>query len=90
MLLTDDQIKRGTHCSVRALKAAINAYIDARKHKPEAVSINQVHDILASIQRFCQWTAVQKGCARNFRIKTLGGHLANADSLYQPAPRPRS
>ena len=62
-LLTDDQIRRGTHRSVRELEAAIAAYIDAR-NAYQAFPMDQfADDILASIQRFCQRTvAVQAQC----------------------------
>jgi transposase len=63
-LLTDDQIRRGTHRSVRELEAAINAYIDARNANPKPFRwTKSADDILASIQRFCQRTVtVQKQC----------------------------
>jgi len=63
-LLTDDQIRRGTHRSVRELEAAINAYIDARNAAPKPFRwTKSADDILASIQRFCQRTvAVQQRC----------------------------
>ncbi len=64
-LLTDDQIRRGAHRSVRELEAAISAYIDARNAEPKPFRwTKSADDILASIQRFCQRTNdVQKKCA---------------------------
>ena len=64
-MLTDDQIRRGSHRSTRELEAAISAYIDARNADPKPFRwVKSADDILASIQRFCQRTiAVQKQCA---------------------------
>lgn len=63
-LLTGDQIRRGTHRSVRELGAAINAYIEARNTDPKPFRWTKSADnILASIQRFCQRSvAVQQRC----------------------------
>lgn len=63
-LLTDDQIRRGTHRSVKELEMAIKAYIDARNADPKPFRwTKSADDILASIQRFCQRTvAVQQSC----------------------------
>jgi transposase len=63
-LLTDDQIRRGTHRSVRELETAINAYIDVRNADSKPFRwTKSADDILASIQRFCQRTvAVQQKC----------------------------
>jgi transposase len=64
-LLTDDQIRRGAHRSVRELEAAISAYIDARNADPKPFRwTKSADDILASIQRFCPRTNdVQRKCA---------------------------
>ena len=64
-LLTDDQIRRGTHRSVRELEAAITAYIETRNADPKPFRwVKSADDILAAIQRFCQRTvAVQDQCA---------------------------
>jgi hypothetical protein len=64
-LLTDNQIRRGAHRSVRELEAAITAYIDGRNADPKPFRwVKSADDILASIQRFCQRTkAVQDQCA---------------------------
>jgi transposase len=58
-LLTDQQIKRGTHRSTAALEAAIAAYIDARNADPKPFRWTKTaDDILASIERFCHPTIV--------------------------------
>jgi transposase len=64
-LLTDDQIRRGTHHSVRELEAAIASYIDARNADPKPFRwVKSADDILAAVQRFCQRTSdVQSQCA---------------------------
>jgi transposase len=64
-LLTDDQIRRGTHRSVRELEADITAYVDARNADPKPFRwVKSADDILAAVQRFCQRTAsVQDQCA---------------------------
>lgn len=64
-LLTDDQIRRSAHRSVRELEAAITAYIEARNADPKPFRwIKSADDILAAVQRFCQRTiAVQDQCA---------------------------
>ncbi len=63
-LLTDDQIRRGAHRSVRELEVAIGAYIDARNADPKPFRwTKSANDILASVQRFCQRTVtVQQRC----------------------------
>ena len=64
-LLTDQQIRRGTHRSVRELEAAITAYIEQRNADPKPFRwVRSADDILAAVQRFCQRTvAVQDQCA---------------------------
>ncbi len=64
-LLTDEQIRRGTHRSVRELEAAITSYIQTRNDDPKPFRwVKTADDILAAIQRFCQrTTAVQGQCA---------------------------
>jgi transposase len=64
-LLTDDQIRRGAHRSVRELEAAIDSYIDARNADPKPFRwVKSADDILAAVQRFCQRTSdVQSQCA---------------------------
>jgi transposase len=63
-LLTEQQIKRGAHRSVKELEAAIAAYIDARNADPKPFRWTKTaEDILASIERFCRRTvAVQAQC----------------------------
>ena len=56
-LLSEKQIKRGTHCSTAELKAAIDAYIRVRNANPAPFrSTKSADDILASIARFCHRT----------------------------------
>jgi len=63
-LLTEQQIKRGAHRSIKELEAAIAAYIDARNADPKPFRWTKTaDDILASIERFCRRTvAVQAQC----------------------------
>ena len=63
-LLTEQQIKRGAHRSIKQLEAAIAAYIDARNADPKPFRWTKTaDDILASIERFCRRTlAVQAQC----------------------------
>ncbi len=60
--LTDKQIRRGTHRSVRALEAAIREYLEVNNTAPKPfVWTKTADEILASIARFAQRTlAVQK------------------------------
>ncbi len=64
-LLTDEQIRRGAHRSVRELEAAITAYIEARNANPKPFRwVRSADNILAAVERFCQRTiAVQNQCA---------------------------
>jgi len=56
-LLSDQQIKRGAHRSVRELIDAIEAYIKTCNNDPKPFRWTKTaDDILASIQRFCQRT----------------------------------
>jgi hypothetical protein len=53
-LLSEKQIKRGVHRSTVELKAAIDAYIEARNADPKPFRwTKSADDILASIDRFC-------------------------------------
>lgn len=53
--ITDKQIKRGTHQSVRELRDDIMAYIKRRNQDPKPFKwIRSADDILASIKRFCE------------------------------------
>ena len=63
-LLTEQQIKRGAHRSIKQLEAAIAAYVDARNADPKPFRWTKTaDDILASIERFCRRTvAVQAQC----------------------------
>lgn len=64
-LLTDQQIRRGAHRSVRELEAAIGAYIAQRNADPKPFRwVRSADDILAAVERFCQRTVtVQDQCA---------------------------
>ncbi|EGO96868.1 IS630 family transposase [Acidiphilium sp. PM] len=56
-MLTDDQIRRGAHRSVRELEAAITTYIDAHNADPKPFRwVKSADEILAAVQRFCQRT----------------------------------
>ena len=63
-LLTEQQIKRGAHRSIKELEAAIAAYVDARNADPKPFRWTKTaDDILVSIERFCRRTvAVQAQC----------------------------
>ena len=55
--LTNKQIRRGSHRSVRELKAAIQDFLDQRNEEPKPYVWNKTADqILASITRFAQRT----------------------------------
>ena len=57
-LLTERQLRRGVHSSVRALKAAIQQYITVtNKHPKPFVWTKTADEILASVARFCQRTS---------------------------------
>jgi transposase len=56
-LITDKQIKRGAHVSVKALITDIEVYIDRHNAKPQPLRwTKSANDILASIDRFCRRT----------------------------------
>ena len=58
-LLTDRQIRRGIHRSVKALHAAINAYIEQHNAEPKPFRwTKSADDILASIERFCTYNTL--------------------------------
>ncbi|ULA70046.1 MAG: transposase [Nitrospira sp.] len=57
-LLTERQLRRGVHPSVRALKAAIRQYITLTNTHPKPFTWTKTADeILASVARFCQRTS---------------------------------
>jgi transposase len=57
-LLTEKQIRRGTHCSTRRLEAAILAYIALSNTAPTPfVWTKTADEILASVPRSCQRTS---------------------------------
>lgn len=52
--ITDKQIKRGTHRSVRALRKAITDYIERRNEHPKPFKwVRTADQILASVKRYC-------------------------------------
>jgi transposase len=54
-LLTQKQLRRGVHCSTRALEAAILQYIALSNTSPRPfVWIKTADEILASVERFCR------------------------------------
>jgi transposase len=56
-LLTERQIKRGAHRSVRALEGAIKEFLDAHNEDPKPfIWTKTADDILASVARFAQRT----------------------------------
>lgn len=56
-LLTERQIRRGSHRSVRELEKAIHEFIDAHNEEPKPfVWLKSADEILASIARFAQRT----------------------------------
>jgi transposase len=59
-LLSEQQIKRGTHRSTAELERAINAYIKTRNADPKPFRwTKSADDILASVERFCRRTISQ-------------------------------
>ena len=55
--LTTKQLRRGSHCSVRALESAIQEFIDLTNDEPKPfVWTKSADEILASIARFAQRT----------------------------------
>jgi len=56
-LLTDKQIRRGVHRSTQQLENDIRTFIDAHNADPKPFRwTKSADDILAAIQRFCQYT----------------------------------
>ena len=56
-LLSEKQIKRGAHRSVKALIKDIESFIDAHNANPKPLRwTKSANDILASIERFCRRT----------------------------------
>ncbi len=57
-LLTERQLRRGVHPTVRALKAAIRQYLTGTNQQPKPFKWTKTaDDILASVARFCQRTS---------------------------------
>lgn len=73
--LTERQIRRGSHRSVRALKRAITEYIDANNADPKPfVWVKTADDILASIARFASRTLAAHGPSSLINEITDTGH----------------
>jgi hypothetical protein len=57
-LLSQKQLKRGTHRSTLALQTAIRKFLDMHNQQPEPFCWTKTaEDILASLARFCQRTS---------------------------------
>ncbi|HKA10976.1 MAG TPA: IS630 family transposase, partial [Candidatus Dormibacteraeota bacterium] len=58
-ILTEKQIRRGTHRSTRELEDALRLFVAIHNENPKPfVWIKTADQILASIARFCQRTSV--------------------------------
>lgn len=63
--ITDRQIRRGTHCSVKELETAIANYIDARNKDPKPFTWTRTaNEILTSVKRYCE-RLTPKTCGAN-------------------------
>jgi transposase len=72
--LTNKQLRRGVHRSVRELEAAIQEFIDAHHEDPKPfVWTKTADEILASIARFAQRTSAV-GAAQLISRTTVTGH----------------
>lgn len=59
-ILTNKQIKRGSHHSVRELEAAIREFLDAHNDAPKPFKwIKTADEILAKVARFCAETVAK-------------------------------
>lgn len=55
--LTEEALRRGSHCSIRELQTAIYTFIEVSNEEPKPfVWTKSADDILASVARFCQRT----------------------------------
>src|SRR5690348_10920330 len=73
-LLTERQLRRGVHCSIDALHAAIDDFILGHNADPKPFRwTKSADDILASIERFCLYNAPAEPEfeATNFWFRTL-------------------
>jgi transposase len=58
--LTDEALRRGSHCSTRELEMAIVHYINASNDEPKPfVWTKTADEILASVARFCARTLAE-------------------------------
>ena len=73
--LTNKQLRRGVHRSVRELEAAIREFIDAHHEHPKPfVWTKTADEILASIARFAQRTSDAHAAQRLMSRTTETGH----------------
>jgi transposase len=71
--LTNKQLRRGVHRSVRELEAAIQAFIDAHHEDPKPfVWTKTANEILASIARFAQRTSATQAAQLISRTTETG------------------
>jgi transposase len=69
--LTDQQLRRGSHRSVRELRTAIEAFVEANNHSPQPfVWVKTADEILRNIARFAQRTLTAHG----MRASSDSGH----------------
>ena len=53
--MTDKQIKRGVHTSVKALESDIRTFIEVHNENPKPYKwVKSADQILASVKRFCE------------------------------------
>jgi transposase len=61
-ILTNKQLKRGSHHSVRQLEAAIREFLDAHNNDPKPFRwVKTADEILAKVARFCRETVETSG-----------------------------
>jgi len=73
--LTNKQIKRGVHRSIRELQIAIKSYIDTVNANPKPFKwTKSANDILASIERFCLATLKTAGKQAQIARTSESGH----------------
>lgn len=74
-LLTDRQIKRGTHRCVSVLERAIYDFVDVHNDDPQPFKwVKSADEILDKIKRFCQQTLRAQRCDRVMKRNILTGH----------------
>lgn len=64
--LTERQIKRGAHRSVKELEAAVMTYIEHRNRDPKPFKwVRTAEQILAAVKRFCERVNTSPDCVAN-------------------------